>query len=106
MPTHRIHKLVTKLILGEEIAKVKRIQSVHFALDFPAFGRNPKGHRKYYHTPLSAMLMGESWAPKNASETTRERFRQVALLHILTDKACENPNVEKLLELLAAYDRR
>jgi len=73
----------------------KAHDSVNKTMDAPyrILGRK---HRILYHdVPSIIALFGHDQAKLEA-----------AALHLLVDRACENPNVEKMLELLAAYGRR
>jgi len=83
MPSHKIHRAVSRMVLG------KAHDSVNKVMDWP-YKILGKRHRIVFHDPLSIVaLFGNDKAKLEA-----------AALHLLVDKACENPSVEKLLQLL------
>lgn len=86
-PSRKVHRVTTKLVLGNEYDEVHRLLDV--ASKFTG-----KKHRKYFHDPISAMTAGASVAG--------ERGAMAALLHLQIDSLCsKDPKLKKVLEMLA-----
>jgi hypothetical protein len=81
MPSHKVHREVSKLVLGEPYERV------HMLLDMPAFFI-PKGHRRFFHDPVSAYFIGYA--------LDGEKGGEAALLHVLVDKLCDDKRVKRL----------
>lgn len=69
MPSHDIHELIDEIFLG------KRHPEVHKIMDLPALFVK-KHHRRYFHDPLSILILFGNDAEKLSS----------AVLHILMDE--------------------
>jgi len=83
LPSHKVHRAISRLLLGSSHPDVDRI------MDLPAYILGKK-HRLLLHDPLSVfILFGDD----------PERLG-AALLHILVDLAAKDPRVKKLLESL------
>ena len=83
MPSHKIHRAVSRMVLSKPHDDVNKM------LDAP-YRELGRKHRMLFHDPLSVLALFPN-----------DRERQVAaLLHVATDKACENRFVEKFLEAL------
>jgi hypothetical protein len=81
MPSHSVHRAVSKLVLG------KPYEQIHMLLDLPAFFI-PKGHRRFFHDPVSAYFIGYA--------LDGEKGGEAALLHIIVDQVCTDKRVGRL----------
>jgi len=83
MPSHKIHRAVSRLFLGSSHDDVNKL------MDLPAklLGRR---HRILLHDPFSALILFGS---------DSEKFK-ASILHILVDELAKNPEVKKVLESL------
>lgn len=84
MPKHKIHREVSKFILG------KGYEDVHTTMDLPALFKS-KGHRRFLHDPASGIILygGDP-----------ERLKAY-MLHVALDRYCtRHPNVKRLLEAM------
>jgi len=80
MPSHVLHRLVSKSELGREYS------SVHKLMDLPVLVKG-QGHREFFHDPYSLAALFP-----DAGEY------EAAMLHVLLDRACtEHPELAFLL---------
>lgn len=84
MPERYIHKKISEFLLGDSC------EATHAAIDEPVkkYGR---GHRKLYHDPISASLIG----------LFEDGYKGVisAAVHIITDKCVDNQIYKDALKL-------
>ena len=93
-PSRRVHKWLTKKVLGKDY------DTVHSMIDLP-FHWLGRSHRKLFHSPLEAMLIG-AWVTKGDP-----RGAVAGLLHVLTDEAgSRNPEAKRILEAFAKFDSK
>ncbi len=91
MPSHRVHREITRRVLGKPHNKV------HSAIDYPYKFLGPK-HRILFHDPITAVLV--------ARAASKEKGAGVAaILHIATDWAF-NSRSAKLLDFLIMLRKR
>ncbi len=85
MPSHRIHRYVSKLLLGDAFSEV------HVAIDAPyrILGRK---HRRLFHSPKEAFVVGYL-------SSTRPGAGLAGLLHSRLDQQCsKNRKFKKWVE--------
>lgn len=91
MPSHRVHKEITRWLLGKPHGKV------HQALDYPYKFLGPR-HRILFHDPITSVLV--------ARATSKEKgVGLAAILHIITDCVFSSRSA-KLVDYLIALRRR
>jgi hypothetical protein len=84
LPSHRIHRMVERALLGREYPDVHRI------LDLPAYFVG-KSHRRYLHDPLTAYLVGYA--------LHGHRGGLASLLHIIVDRVYGDRRARRLRAL-------
>ena len=91
MPSRRVHRYVSRLLLGKSFDKVHRV------IDAP-YGLLGKKHRVLLHDPISAAMIG--------STASRDRYAAfAALTHVAVDVMCSrNRTLREILELMARLD--
>ncbi|MGD0424724.1 MAG: hypothetical protein ABSA92_14895 [Candidatus Bathyarchaeia archaeon] len=91
MPSHRVHKEITRWLLGKPHAKV------HRAIDYPYKFLGPK-HRILFHDPVTSVLV--------AKAASREKGAgKAAILHVLTDALIPS-RVSDILDFAISLKKR
>jgi len=91
MPSHRVHKEITRWILGKPHSKV------HRAIDSPYKFLGAK-HRILFHDPISAIVVARKASKEKGAS-------QAAILHIVTDWAFSS-RTGKFLDYLIMLRKR
>ena len=83
MPRHRVHRKISKLLLG------KPFTAVHRALDLP-YILYKRTHRRYLHDPVTSAVVGAAFSddPKKGV--------LAAWLHIISDRAVSEEQAVRL----------
>ena len=91
MPSHRVHREITRLLLGKPHSKV------HRAIDFPYkfLGRK---HRVLFHDPFTSVLVARAASKEKGASLA-------AILHVLTDLVIPS-RVAKILDMLILLRKR
>jgi hypothetical protein len=79
MPSRRLHKRIEKTFLGREFDMVNRVKDSMW----PILG---KRHRRFFHDPLTNVVLGLVFGPKAAV---------AGFLHDFTDKAFRRKRTKK-----------
>lgn len=97
MPTHQIHRLLSKLLTGQHNPKMDKEIDKKEALQI--LGKN---HRVYAHDPVSILDLSRQLATqtimKNPHKNFNEEFNRnmnTGLTHLIADKMIKNKNMEK-----------
>lgn len=94
MPGWNVHTYADRIYFGKSYYKI------HKEMDWP-FKIVGKGHRQFFHDPLSAYIIAEQCYPGDPNAV------EAAYLHILLDQTCsENPEFRRQLEKCALLDKK
>src|SRR5208337_1082467 len=91
MPSHRVHRAITRLLLGKPHAKV------HRAIDYPYKFLGPK-HRILFHDPVTSVLVARAASKEKGASLA-------AILHVITDLLIPS-RVSKVLDMLILLRKR